>query len=263
MAKHKEPEELTLIQEDAELSRLGDWLPKKSNLKRNFRDFKLSACLSLIELAISAVFIGFLYRTVIVNNRSNLLFYGLSALKYLLEIFIVIVIVFKIEKRHLGSIGLRNFKKENLLFGREIFWTTFFGALAIIGIVLIFLLRPPKTLELGKLFLQGFYLLLCVALGEEVVWRGYFFSRFCRSTGKFVATFLLLLLMILWHLPYHLYVSSHSGIPIFSLILFNSVSGTFLMVFLVFLSAKLIGRWNIYFAVSLHWFLDFKAFLSS
>jgi membrane protease YdiL (CAAX protease family) len=250
------------VRDDFEIYRLGKWFPAKSNLKRNFMDFKLSVYLSLIELVLSASFIYLIYRPLSIQ-KSDLIFYAASSLKYFLEIFIVFGMVLKVEKRHFGSIGLRNFKKETSLFWKEILWTAFFASTVIVGTIILLSQKSSATFSPVKIVIHGVYLLLCVSLGEEIVWRGFIFSRFCLSIGKFIAFIFLLLLMILWHLPYHLYVSSHSGTSIFSLIFFSSVSGTAAMVLLVLLSEKLIGRWNIYFAIFLHWFFDFSAFLSN
>jgi membrane protease YdiL (CAAX protease family) len=241
------------VHHDRKISTLGTWLPDRDVFKENLSSFKLALILSLVMIAKSVIVIPFITK---ITSFSFRLLAG--SLGYLFDLAVLLLFIFKIEKRSLHSIGLRVFQKNHVLFWREILWTTGLCFFLLSGIG--FMPFQPSLQSMGteKFILSGLYRLIFVALIEEMVWRGYVFSRFCCSLGKLLALALSLILMILWHLPYYLSLSSSGGTPLITLIL-GALSGTIATIALVLLTEQFIGRWNIYPAIFFHWFSEFGA----
>lgn len=86
---------------DKDLPLLGKWLPDKVVFMDNLPSLKAAALMILLMLIIDATI-----TPLIVKVSSVPLFYIFASLKYFLEGAFLIYIVFKIERRSLGSLGL-------------------------------------------------------------------------------------------------------------------------------------------------------------
>ncbi|GEM_PF-3763996 len=240
--------------EEREIVRLGKWLPDRTHFKENLHNFiyaLLIICLMMIETLLPP----FVKRGVAWYS-----FYIGAYLKYLLRAAFVLFIVLVLEKRPLSSLGFRNFKKNGLFFYREIFWTIILCLILLPGIR--FAPSQPfyQNLSQARLLFHAVYILLAVSLVEEMVWRGFIFSRLSLSTGKLLALLISSIFNSLWHLPYYQKFSFTQGSS-----LLPSLAVTFIMAlvmcFITLATERIIGRWNVYPVIALHWFGDIGFYL--
>lgn len=242
--------------EERELLHLGKWLPSKESFKAHFRSFGYAFSLTLIML-LETTFLSFE-----IKGGAWYSFYIGAFLKYSFRATVVLLFALVIEKRPLGSLGLRNFKMKHGLNKRELLWTVILCLLFLPGIPLMPVQSFYQSMDTKRLLIQAVYVLLAVSLVEEIIWRGFIFSRLSLSVGKILALFLTSSLNAIWHLPYYLRFLPTQGISILPSLVVAFVIAI-VMCLLVVLSEKLIGRWNIYPAVFLHWLGDVGAFIAN
>lgn len=233
---------------------LGRWLPEKSIFKENLSSFiyaMLITVIMLIETSLPSFSkIGTAWYS----------FYISAYLRYLLRASVVLFVVIVLEKKSYASLGFRNFRKNNNLFWRELIFTTILCVILLPGTKLA--PAPPFYADLSKdrLLFQAIYVLIGVSLVEEMIWRGYIFSRLSFSIGKLLALLLSSTFNVLWHLPYYLKGGAGQGMSLFPLLAIAFIMSIVMCLFLL-LTEKIIGRWNIYPAIFLHWLGDIGFYL--
>jgi len=236
------------------ISCLGKWLPDRAIFKENFSSFIYATAITvimLIEISLPSL-------SKIGTARYS--FYIGSYLRYFLRAAVVLFFVLVLEKKSLASLGLRNFRRNNNLFRREIVWTVILCLILLSGTKLAPAQFFYEGLSKEQLLFQAIYVLIAVSLVEEMVWRGFIFSRLSLSTGKLLALLFSSSFNALWHLPYYLKGGTEQGMSLFPLLAIAFAMSIIMCSFLI-LTEKLIGRWNIYPAIFLHWLGDAGFFL--
>lgn len=240
--------------QDKEIARLGKWLPDRVLFKQNLSNFiypLLITAIMLIETVLPPL---------LKKSAAWYSFYIGAYLKYFLRAAVVLFVVLILEKRSLSSVGLRNFKKNHAFFWREIFWTSVLCLILLPG--MNFAPSQPfyHGLSKGKLLFQAIYVLIAVSLVEETVWRGFIFSRLSLSIGKLLSLLFSSTFNALWHLPYYLKFSQGQGASLLSSLATAFIMSIVMCLFLL-VTEKIIGRWNIYPAIALHWLGDVGFYL--
>lgn len=241
-------------QTETSLPHLGKWLPNKNVFKKN----RLSFIYALLIVAIMLIEASLL--TYEKEGSSWYSFYIGAFLKYFLRAAIALYFVLVLEKKSLSSLGLRDFKKNDRLFWREIIVTVALCLILLPGVKFVNSQPFYESFSEERLFFHAFYILFVVSLIEEMIWRGFVFSRLSISIGKLLAMFFSSLFMALWHLPYYLNFLPGQGISVFPS-LFIAFGMSVVMCIIILLTEKLIGRWNIYPLIILHWLGDIGYYL--
>lgn len=178
---------------------LGRWFPKKSVFKENLSSFTyamLVTAVMLIETCLPSLF---------KMGAAWYLFYIGAYLRYFLRAGFVLFVVFVLEKKSCASLGFRNFRKNRGVFWRELILTTILCVILLSGTKFAPAQSFSDGLSKDRLFFHAIYVLIGVSLVEEMVFRGFIFSRFSFSIGKFLSLLLSSAFCTLWHLPYYLY----------------------------------------------------------
>ncbi|MDD6794234.1 MAG: type II CAAX endopeptidase family protein [Clostridiaceae bacterium] len=155
-------------------------------------------CVTVIIMLISVIDI------IIRHYVHDLIGIGSNILYYVLITSVVIVTVFKVEKRDIKSLG---FYKENII-KQIIIGLIIFGTFAAINVIpLLFNVDKsyvvnfkPKSVEQLVSFLL--FDIFCVGFGEEIIYRGYFLPRIKDITNSWIVAILVSSIVFgLWHLP--------------------------------------------------------------
>jgi membrane protease YdiL (CAAX protease family) len=230
---------------DRALPLLGSWIFRRANLRANVADARNALILFGLVMA-ESIFVPY------PGPGSAAAFYLHAGLRYALRLACLLVLLFVLEKRSMASVGLRNFRLEGVIHRKEVVWT----AVLCLAMLPLSAFTPLPSGMSGRsatgLLVWSGYVLLCIALVEELVWRGYIFSRLSRATGILPATIISALLNALWHLPYYQRAFA-AAVP--SLMIYAFVHSVVLCL-LTALTGRLIGRFNIYPAILSHWMAD-------
>ncbi len=240
--------------QDKEIARLGKWLPDKVLFRENLRNFTYPLLITAIML-IETILSPSLNKSIAWYS-----FYIGAYLKYFLRAGVVLFVVMLIEKRSLSSLRLRNFKKNHAFFWREIFWTFILCLILLIGVRFAPSQPYYHDLSTGRILFHAVYVLIGVSLVEEMIWRGFIFSRLSLSIGKLLALLFGSTFNALWHLPYYLKLLPELNMPILPSLV-SAFFMSIIMCFFLLVTEKIIGRWNIYPAIVLHWLGDFGFYL--
>jgi membrane protease YdiL (CAAX protease family) len=233
---------------------LGRWLPEKSIFRENLRSFVYATLVTVIMLVETCL------PPLLKRGTAWYSFYIGAYLKYFIRASIVLFFVLVLEKKSLTSLGFRNFRKDNRIFWRELIFTLLLCAIFLSGVKF----APAQSFYAGlsefRLWFQAAYVLTAVSLVEEMVFRGFIFSRLSFSIGKLLALLSSSAFMALWHLPYYLRGAARQGtFPFHLLIVAFIISLVNCLILIV--TEKTIGRWNIYPAIFLHWLGDVGFYL--
>lgn len=230
---------------DREFRFLGNWLYRRAHLWADFADVRNVTFLLGLLMA-ETLFIPYLGR----SGAGSL--FASGWLRYALRAAIVLVAVFAWEKRPLDSVGLRDFRLDGVPHRREIVWTAALCLAMLPGFFFVPLPAFAAAKGSGGLLAWSVYVLVCPALVEETIWRGYIFPRLSRATGILFAILLTSILNALWHVPYYQTALGGSMLVPLLLAAWTSV----ILCLLTALTGQLAGRFNIYPAILLHWILD-------
>lgn len=230
---------------DRELRLLGNWLYRRADLWAALSGLRNVVLLISLLLA-ESIFVPCLGRGGIGSLFAS------GWLRYALRMAFVLVAVFVWEKRSLASAGLRNFRLDGAPHRKEIVWTAILCLAMLPGY--FFMPLPAFVSAKGSAGLLAWsgYVLACPALVEETIWRGYIFSRLSRATGILSATVISSILNALWHLPYYQRAFPESVVPLLAAAALMSAVLCLLTAF----TGRLIGRFNIYPAIIVHWIGD-------